>query len=382
MSYVVQIWDNPVNKPFPVSIDAALQLLETLQSCQLSEFNPKFIALAERLKQRYPDMDSVPFDEDGDDDFDLSELAWTDSPLNGKTFDAVYGLGLNLNDLFDEVRPFVMQEAAELGLCVMDEQAGEVYLPDGNVLRMPGKTTPASSTIKQPTNEEVLDIVFERLAPLMLEHGYTAYKNKHLFKQIHPESWCEIMLWSPGCYGLPLFAELGIVTTLRCHAISDLICEHAYPDKSLEDVAKMSTLSLNSDKWIEGTDEFEVGGMGGRYYIKRFEQIDAVVAQLTMKLQAYLLPALAQYKTLSSFEYHFNTLEEASSLFEIGKFGYGMVKIIAAYLAGNPGLEALCEGFYQWAQEQTGRYQHNGAPEILRCIDYVRSHPRPTTQNK
>ncbi|MDD5275956.1 MAG: hypothetical protein PHR16_07730 [Methylovulum sp.] len=378
MSYVVQIWENPQDISLPVSIDVALQILESLQSHQLDEFSPKFIALAERLKQRYPDMDSVPFDEDEEDDFDFSELAWTDSPLNGETFNAVYGLGLNLNDLFDEVRPFVMREATALGLCVMDEQAGEVYLPNGKVLGI----SPVSSKIKQPTNDEVLNIVFDRLTPLMIEHGYATDKSKHLFKRTFAESGCEILLWSPGSYGLPPFAELGILTTLRCHAITDLIGAIAYPDKSPEEVAKMPTLSLNSDKWIEGTDEFEVGGMGGRYYIKRFEQIDAVVAQLTMKLQAYLLPALAQYKTLSGFEYHFNTLEEASSLFGIGKYGYGMVKIIAAYLAGNPALETLCECFYQWAQEQTGRYQYNGAPEILRCIDYVRNHPRPTTNSK
>lgn len=375
MSYVVQIWENPENKPFPASIDAELQILETLQSCQLREFNPKFIALAERLKQRYPDMDSVSFDEE-DDDFDFSELAWTDSPLNGKTLDAVYGLGLNLNDLFEKVRPFVMQEATALGLCVMDGHSGEVYLPDGKVLRVSNKAKPVSATVKSlpkededpPKNKELLAIAFEKLAPLMVEHGYKAYKDKRLFKRTFAEGCCEIELWSSANMW-PFHGEFEIQTRLRCHAITNLSSEIAYPDKSPEDAAEKITFILCPQRWLENSDDLSV--QHGAYCVQRYEQIDTVMAHLIMKVQTCLLPVLAQCQTLADFEYHLNTPEGHSSIFKLHKRNYPEEKIIAAYLMGNPILEALCEQFYAFAQI-------NNKSGILKCIDYVRSHPLNT----
>jgi hypothetical protein len=380
MSYVVQIWENPQDISLPASIDAALQILETLQSCQLNEFNQKFIALAKRLKQRYPDMDSMSFDEDEDDDFDFSELAWTDLRINGETLDAVYGLGINVNDLFEEVRPFVMQEATALGLCVLDEQAGEVYLPGGKVLKKSDKAKPISASKKSqpqededpPRNKKLLAIAFERLTPLMIEHGYKAYKGKRLFKRIFAEGWCELELWSEANMW-PLHGEFEIQSRLRCHAITDLIKEIAYPHYSTKDTDEWCTFILRPEKWLETNDEF--GVRHGAYTVKRYEQIEATIANLVMKVQTCLLPAMASCQTLADFEYHLNTPEGQNSIFNLHKWDYPEPKVIAAYLVGNPVLENLCELYTSFAEK-------NNNKELLKCIDYVQSHPCPSAINK
>ncbi|MGR9015175.1 MAG: hypothetical protein ACU83U_16195 [Gammaproteobacteria bacterium] len=376
MSYVLQIWENPSNTSLPTSIDAALQILESIQDSQFDEFSPKFIILAERLKQSYPDLNSISLDDiDKDDDFDPFELAWADSPLTGKTYNAVYGLGLNMSALFEDVRPVVMQEATALGLCVMDAQAGEVYLPDGKVLRVSYKAKPVSAPVKSqtkedeepPKNKELLAIAFERLTPLMTEHGYKAYKSKRLFKRIFAEGWCEMELWVPANMW-PLHAELEILFSLRSHPISDLVCEIAYPDMTPENIAEQSTLLVHSRTWLENNDE--IGAIYGTYCVKHYEQIDKVIAHLTKKLQSYLLPTLAKCQTVAEFEYYLNRPRDADTLFT--PFEGGKNQIVAAYMVGNSILETLCEQFSDDAKK-------NNRPRTLKCIDYVRSHPRPAT---
>lgn len=127
MSYVVGIWEQPAGVPLPTSVDAAVKLLDELYKEQPGQ-NPKFIILAQRLTRRFPCLTTVDYDE-----IPESERAWVDGPFDGICDDRVFNLGLN-RDVLDVVQPFVVVTANALGLNVMDDQAGDVYLADGTVL--------------------------------------------------------------------------------------------------------------------------------------------------------------------------------------------------------------------------------------------------------
>lgn len=127
MSYVLHVWEHAA----PASLDEALALHERL-SGQRTGGNAKFRVFAARLVERFP----CPVSPGGDD---LG--VWTDAPLDGLTTEPVYSLGV-VSSAIDRVVPFVVEVARALGLTVLDDQAGCVYLPDGACLG-PGAPLPA-----------------------------------------------------------------------------------------------------------------------------------------------------------------------------------------------------------------------------------------------
>ncbi len=381
MSYVLQIWENPVDKPLPASIAEAVQHMEQLYGHELAVPSPKFMELAERLLQHYPDPNTaMPYE----DEIDFNDLAWPEV-VDGKGLNAVWVLGLNTGGLFDEARPLVIKEANGLGLCVMDEQAGEVYLPSSKVLIMPDQATngaeilplpnaPSTITIlnkvfeiktfslpssgkviqESPKNKEVLPLAFEYLIPLMKEHGYEVNKGKRRFLLNFTDGWCEVNLIAPTDKS-PSYAPLSIPIYLRCHAITDLVY-------TLTNTSPYATLSVDHLKWMKNFDDIEI--FNDSYCIKRYDQIEKVLAELHMKFEMIVLPALTDCQTLADFERHLNPPEDnPTSIFEFHPRGRQYEKIIAAYLVGNPILESLCEKFTKLAGTQE-------------CINYVRTHPR------
>ncbi|MBS1159756.1 MAG: hypothetical protein H6R15_2175 [Proteobacteria bacterium] len=124
MSYVVHFW----SRPMPKSLDQAIEIFAALQNESRTQ-NPLFQMLAKRLTARFPCIMELEEDD--------PRMAWTDGPLNGITQEATYGIGI-LTDKIDEVQPFVVETATTLGLVVMDDQQGEVYLPGGTVLNSAG----------------------------------------------------------------------------------------------------------------------------------------------------------------------------------------------------------------------------------------------------
>lgn len=123
MSYILHVWEQPANAPFPSSLMDALDTIDAL----LQERMPgdsAFPAFAARLTARHPCICS---------EAGRHSPAWSEGPLDGKADSAVYVLGLH-SDRAGEVQPFVVAEARQLGLNVMDEQTGQVYLANGKVL--------------------------------------------------------------------------------------------------------------------------------------------------------------------------------------------------------------------------------------------------------
>ena len=127
MSYVLHIWEQPAGQPWPSSIEEANSALTSL-SRKTTGQNPKFLALATRLTARYPCICSPEAEE-----MPESEWAWSDGPLDGKTEHAKYSIGLN-TDMLKKARQFVFDQALQLELNIMDEQAGQVLLANGRLL--------------------------------------------------------------------------------------------------------------------------------------------------------------------------------------------------------------------------------------------------------
>ena len=186
MSYVLQIWEQPQGCPAPASVEAADQLLSQLHDTPSGQ-NPKFIELAQRLKALFPCICSPEAKK-----LPESKWAWSDGPLDGETESAVLGLGLN-SDRLDKVRPFVVWHAKWLGLNVMDEQAGEVFLADGRVLCQPGSSASSTASEKSgndlPKRAALVQIIFERLTPFLAQHGLKARKSDRSFKCTFPNGW-------------------------------------------------------------------------------------------------------------------------------------------------------------------------------------------------
>ncbi len=126
MSYVVHFWTFPM----PGSVSHAMQIHAELQ--ERRNVGPVFRTLAQRLTARYPCITTCDADDDD------NPPAWSDGPLDGDADCATYGIGLN-SERLEEVHPFVVETATSLGLVVLDEQQGHVYLPGGRTLTLDGE---------------------------------------------------------------------------------------------------------------------------------------------------------------------------------------------------------------------------------------------------
>lgn len=143
MSYVIQLWEQPV----PASLEEAEAILEQLLREDAGVPSSRLDQLVKLLWARYPrDLDTAPGDP-----------VWADTfPRNGRTPLQVETLAIAAPHL-DEVVPVVAKAATELGLVAYDPQYGTVYLPGGRRLgRAPAEAHSLfqrhGSTLRIPLN--------------------------------------------------------------------------------------------------------------------------------------------------------------------------------------------------------------------------------------
>ena len=367
MSYVLQIWEQAEGCPAPASVEAADQLLSLLHDTSSSQ-NPKFVQLAQRLTARFPCICSPEAEK-----LPESKWAWSDGPLDGEAESAVFGLGLN-SDMLDKVRPFVVQQAKSLGLNVMDEQAGEVFLADGKVLRQSGSsassTAPERSGNDLPKRAALVQIIFERLTPFLAQHGFKARKSDRSFKCTFPNGWHVLDIGSTDLW--PMEVKLCLNVESRFHEVTNLVNAIDWPDRPPDQVKLAFTTARGQPRWMDGEIRpFQDSDRG--YVVRSSSEIDAVIEHLEMKLQTRLLPILAKYKTLAGLDEVLNPNPVTDSIF-FGSFDDGAKHIITAYLARNPNLEQLCQEFL----DQTARWPSDGSviDATRKCIEYVRNQPQ------
>jgi len=367
MSYVIQIWENGADGRLPTDIQDALRILEPLHFQKLTAPNPKFAELSKRLLQRYPDIDTAELAE-GEDEVDFESLAWIET-LNGNTLNAVFAIGLNTNDLFDDARPFLIREANALGLCLSDEQAGEVYLPNGEVLSAFGH--PPGAKPVAPSQLEALDAVFNGLGPCMLEHGYRAVREKNRYERIFPNGWCRIELFSGEVSGAT--SKVGLNVKLHFQPIAELVCKIAHPDWSAEQIAERPTLWVESASFVEGQHGAERGW--DTFFVHESADITDIVNVLVHKLRI-LLTDLPELQTLERYEQLLNPPEGVKYIFRAS----AEERVVAAYLVGSLRLDAICNALRDQSEKMRGVVVSSsrrvaGLDDALICINYVKKHP-------
>ena len=175
MSYVLHIWPQPADKPVPRSVPELDKLVTQLTESKLPQPDPRFVELAQRLTSRYPCLTEAPEDS-----------VWSDGPLDGRTSQGAYALGVQTAYL-PEVVPFVVETARALGLNVFDMQAAEGHLADGTVLHRPGRAPMdwAAEAERQrdglETAEQAMRLMAEAIKPFMEKAGFKYVKKSNEF---------------------------------------------------------------------------------------------------------------------------------------------------------------------------------------------------------
>jgi hypothetical protein len=117
-------------------------------------------------------------------DEDDEEGAWLDEPLNGISPNPVLVLGIS-GDYLVEAMPFVVETANALGLTVYDTQAGECYLPSGQVLTMPGQAPVDLSKEAAPefmySAKQTFEIAVEHSEAFFKKYGYKLSRKSKCF---------------------------------------------------------------------------------------------------------------------------------------------------------------------------------------------------------
>ncbi len=88
------------------------------------ELDPRLLKLHDSLVDKYPCLSSYD-----DDDDSVDESPWSDGPLIYNFGNLYSALGLTY-DRAEEVVPFIVECAQDLGVTVFDDQTGKIYRPN------------------------------------------------------------------------------------------------------------------------------------------------------------------------------------------------------------------------------------------------------------
>ena len=125
MSYIFHVWEQPVGSKAPGTPAEAAAFIRVASRIKTG-MNPKFMAFAQALTAVYPDLAHI----DETDDEEANIGVWVDSPLDGRSEDAIYTLGV-LGDALDRALSWhIVHAASDQGLHVFDPQTGELFFPD------------------------------------------------------------------------------------------------------------------------------------------------------------------------------------------------------------------------------------------------------------
>lgn len=358
MSYVVAIWEQPPNLPLPGDLEAAVRLVDMLHRVKPGP-NPKYAEMIRRLTARYPDITSPEAEDLGDD-----RLAWIDGPLGAEGSDCVYNLGIATNDMFEEVRPFVIETARSLGLHVFDEQAAEAYFADGTLVN--GYTSRSTGLERA---------LMKRLVPLALKHGYTVSSDGETLLRRSGTGWSSLSATTGATW--PPHYDLYVAGRHDLWAITDLYEQIAFDRAAPEPGAPREIGTgplgiIHQDSWLEGGGTFVSDR--GSFRVRGLAELDLAMPEVAERIERLLLPMLARAETVEGYDALINTPVLTDSPFFIEKCFHGWERgyrnVLAAYLTGNPRLHEICaavedglEGEPPWS---TVFYN------TRKCIDYVR----------
>jgi hypothetical protein len=348
MSYVVQIWELPV----PASVQDADRINSQLHGERCAQ-NPKFVELAAHLMERYPGL-TLDDEESGE----ACEDVWTDGALDGQCDQPVYGLGVRTEHL-DTALPFVFETAAALGLVVYDPQAGEVRLPGGKVLTMPGR---APQSFDSPTQTVVpgrlvsvaqtMQIIRQVLDPLMSRHGFKAAGSRCSYKKKLKACTHVIEL------SVEEWLALGYVHVWVTSGINVNL-----PRKWPKETSRLFNYAINFDTrklqeqcGVQVSDRFfNDFNTSLILRLSSTEEMIDKLKQLAALIECAMFPVMAKMETLNDLDEVLNT-GDASKQSELQSLVTRFTPITVAYMADNPALKAiahrvLSEGVYRTTKE-------------------------------
>ncbi|EJE52232.1 TPR repeat-containing protein [Acidovorax sp. CF316] len=122
MSYTLQLWEKPVDWPWPTTKKEADAQFERVSDSAPPGQNPKFLEWGRVLQERYPEAMDV----------------WLDGSEDGVTEDATLGFGINTRtEHWDAAFNLAWEQATLRGLSLYDPQSGVHYLGNGDVPEEP-----------------------------------------------------------------------------------------------------------------------------------------------------------------------------------------------------------------------------------------------------
>lgn len=165
MSYVIHLWEHPA----PATMEEALALHERLLDSTAAAPTARFATLLDRLVQRFPaQVGGV----------DAEEPTWVEpAPPTVDVEGVVLSLAL-YGDGPSELLPVLVDEAGALGLSVLDEQGGCLFLPGRLQLDMEGLSERPRAAAPAPQPERLTSRIAKAriravMASPMARHGFS-----------------------------------------------------------------------------------------------------------------------------------------------------------------------------------------------------------------
>lgn len=360
MSYILKIWEPAAGDPPMRDLTAVLAAVADLQEGRAAPAR-RFGPFLEALTRRHPDITSPEAEE-----LPESEWAWSDGPLlPGRS--AVLVLGLRSENV-DRVRPFVIEQAMQSGLAVLDAQAAEAYLP--GVGRLGGRISADAArrpAVDLPSAGEVGTAVADALDPMLGIIGFKRAKSRPTFKRSFPggRQLVELIIDDNGTAGI----EFNILCTFYFDKLAELLIPVSLPHLHPSVAKDLPTMVLRQEKWIAATESF-VDPRSRNYVVRTRPELARALSHLAAQWEQRVQPILQQATTLEGADRLLNTQPLTASPFFHGFRGM-YVNVLLVYLTRNSRVQEIGESILAEALEKPQRER------VGSCMAYVRAHPLP-----
>lgn len=318
MSYIVHVWEVPV----PATAEDA-EMTHRLLASQTVPQNPKFVAFARKLTDRFPCITTL-------DDEAAEDAVWTDGPLNGVTDKPLYGVGLR-TDALRAVMPAIIEAARGLGLVVYDMQDGRAFLPDGTVLGASPAQVAAGGTDagRLQSKAQALSILKEALQPDMDSHGFVSvsYGFVHQLEDVTQHVVFDFSISRKSQIRLQLHIEPNFKGVQKktmeshhsgaCNLMLPVLFEHAA-------LPPFSTVYRT----------------GVQFEVRSEDDLRVLAAALALCMQDLVLEELAKVASIQQMDARFGDYKPEPDRV-LGSHGKG--DLVVAFLARNPSYPSLID---------------------------------------
>lgn len=315
MSYNVAI----VLPPVPDDDAQAWKALDTLTAAQGAR--PAVLQeLHDRLTARYPCLSALSGD-------DVDDGVWSDGPLIDDFGHRAAVIGIA--SAVDEVLPFVVQSANDLGLVVLDWATGRIHRPGGTAR---GASVGSTVVRAEPSMrmQDVRERLVAGLAPWL--PGFRARKKDASFARRIPGGTQRIGI--PIVDHAPEFA-FSLVFTVRLEEVESI--KHEVLQTPERYRAMTTTTATVLDHFFPGERE-------KRFTVTSPAEIDAAVRELGPHLRDRIVPFYDAHQDVRALDAVMSS-PEARSFDRTNSPYVEMTTLALAHLAKNPRYDELVRTF-------------------------------------